>query len=126
MRISDWSSDVCSSDLLVAGEAAALRLSDKGYVEGLDLADGSALTAGAVVLATGTFLGGRLFRGEERLEGGRIREEGATRPAPALPGVKLSQERATTGTVPHPDRHTQALGRYGRKAATTAARAYTH
>src|SRR3546814_6722909 len=44
---------------LVAGEAAALRLSDKGYVEGLDLADGSALTAGAVVLATGTFLGGR-------------------------------------------------------------------
>src|SRR3546814_14839757 len=44
---------------LVAGEAAALRLSGKGYVEGLDLADGSALTAGAVMLATGTFLGGR-------------------------------------------------------------------
>src|SRR3546814_1966682 len=64
---------------LVAGEAAALRLSGKGYVEGLDLADGSVLTAGAVVLATGTFLGGRLFRGEERMEGGRIGEAGARR-----------------------------------------------
>src|SRR3546814_4675366 len=57
---------------LVAGEAAALRLSDKGYVEGLDLADGSALTAGAGVPATGTFLRGRLFRGAGRLEGGRL------------------------------------------------------
>src|SRR3546814_20480759 len=39
---------------LVAGEAAALRLSDKGYVDGHDLADGSALKAGGGVLATGT------------------------------------------------------------------------
>src|SRR3546814_4646198 len=43
---------------VVAGEAAALRLADDGRVEGLELADGSVLKAGAVVLATGTFLGG--------------------------------------------------------------------
>src|SRR3546814_21195072 len=119
MRISDWSSDVCSSDLLVAGEAAALRLSDKGYVEGLDLADGSALTAGAVVLATGTFLGGRLFRGEERMEGRRIGEAGLHCPAQQLPGVNLPMARAKTG--PHPaaygrerQRLAEGKGGYGR------------
>src|SRR3546814_2593756 len=45
---------------VIAGEAAALTLSSDGSrVEGLVLGDGSALTAGAVVLATGPFLGGR-------------------------------------------------------------------
>src|SRR3546814_404893 len=82
---------------LVAGEAAALRLSDKGYVEGLDLADGSALTAGAVVLATGTFLGGRLFRGEERMEGGRIGEAGAHRLAAQPRAADLPMARLKTG-----------------------------
>ncbi|MGL1297062.1 FAD-dependent oxidoreductase, partial [Vibrio parahaemolyticus] len=48
---------------MVPGEAAGLRL-EGGVVAGIDLADGTALAAHAVVLCTGTFLGGRLFRGE--------------------------------------------------------------
>src|SRR3546814_1649684 len=53
-------------------------------VEGLTLGDGTRLSARAVVLATGTFLGGRMFRGEERMEGGRIGEAGARRLAQQL------------------------------------------
>jgi len=47
---------------IVEGEAEALVL-DGDRVAGVQLADGTTLAARAVVLATGTFLGGRLFRG---------------------------------------------------------------
>ncbi|MBE1528286.1 tRNA uridine 5-carboxymethylaminomethyl modification enzyme [Sphingopyxis sp. OAS728] len=89
--------------MVVAGEAAALRLSEDGRVEGLELADGSTLKASAVVLATGTFLGGRLFRGEERMEGGRIGEAGAHRLAEQLRAAKLPMARLKTGTPPRLD-----------------------
>ncbi|MFN4356259.1 tRNA uridine-5-carboxymethylaminomethyl(34) synthesis enzyme MnmG [Sphingopyxis alaskensis] len=91
---------------VVAGEAAALRLSNGGRIAGLDLADGTALTARAVVLATGTFLGGRLFRGEERMEGGRIGEAGSHRLAGQLRAAHLPMARLKTGTPPRLDGRT--------------------
>lgn len=92
---------------VVEGEAAALVLSDDGAsVAGLELGDGSKLVAGAVVLATGTFLGGRLFRGEERMEGGRIGEAGAHRLAEQLRGANLPMARLKTGTPPRLDGRT--------------------
>ncbi len=84
---------------VVAGEAAALRFSG-GAVSGVELADGTALEARAVVLCTGTFLGGRLFRGEERMEGGRIGESAAHRLAEQLRGAGLPMARLKTGTPP--------------------------
>jgi tRNA uridine 5-carboxymethylaminomethyl modification enzyme len=64
---------------VIEGEAAALRFasSSERKVAGLELSDGTALAAKAVILCTGTFLGGTLFRGEERLTGGRIGEASA-------------------------------------------------
>jgi len=92
---------------VVEGEAAALMLSNDGSrVTGLELGDGTKLTAGAVVLATGTFLGGRLFRGEERMEGGRIGEAGAHRLAEQLRGANLPMARLKTGTPPRLDGRT--------------------
>ncbi|MGV7122864.1 tRNA uridine-5-carboxymethylaminomethyl(34) synthesis enzyme MnmG [Sphingopyxis sp. 550A] len=92
---------------VVAGEAAALVLSPDGTrVEGLELGDGARLEAGAVVLATGTFLGGRLFRGEERMEGGRIGEVGAHRLAEQLRAADLPMARLKTGTPPRLDGRT--------------------
>ncbi|WP_298174401.1 tRNA uridine-5-carboxymethylaminomethyl(34) synthesis enzyme MnmG [Novosphingobium sp.] len=90
---------------VVAGEAAALRMAG-GTVCGVDLADGSALAARAVVLCTGTFLGGRLFRGEERMEGGRIGESAAHRLAQQLRGAGLPMARLKTGTPPRLDGRT--------------------
>jgi tRNA uridine 5-carboxymethylaminomethyl modification enzyme len=92
---------------VVAGEAAALTLSSDGSrVTGLELGDGTTLSASAVVLATGTFLGGRLFRGEERIEGGRIGEAGAHKLAGQLRTVDLPMARLKTGTPPRLDGRT--------------------
>jgi tRNA uridine 5-carboxymethylaminomethyl modification enzyme len=90
---------------LVAGEAAALVLKG-GAVAGLELADGTVLHAPRVVLATGTFLGGVLFRGEERFEGGRIGENAARRLAEQLRAADLPMARLKTGTPPRLDGRT--------------------
>ena len=84
---------------LVEGEAAELVF-DSGRVAGVRLADGSELAARAVVLCTGTFLDGKLFRGEERIEGGRIGENAAQRLAAQLREADLPMARLKTGTPP--------------------------
>ena len=87
---------------LVEGEAASLVL-DGGRVTGLSLADGMTLSAPAVILCTGTFLGGTLFRGEERFEGGRIGEDAARVLASQLREADLPMSRLKTGTPPRLD-----------------------
>ena len=92
---------------VIAGEAAALCLEDgDNQVGGLKLADGVILHAPCVVLATGTFLGGTMFRGEERMTGGRIGEAGAHRLAAQLRGADLPMARLKTGTPPRLDGRT--------------------
>jgi tRNA uridine 5-carboxymethylaminomethyl modification enzyme len=90
---------------VIGGEAAALRIGG-GRVTGVDLADGTALEAPAVVLCTGTFLGGRLYRGEVRMEGGRIGERAAHRLAQQLRAADLPMARLKTGTPPRLDGRT--------------------
>ncbi|MET4897314.1 tRNA uridine-5-carboxymethylaminomethyl(34) synthesis enzyme MnmG [Sphingomonadaceae bacterium jetA1] len=90
---------------IVEGEAESLILNGE-RVAGVRLADGRALACRAVVLATGTFLGGRLFRGEERLLGGRIGERAATRMAEQLRALNLPMARMKTGTPPRIDGRT--------------------
>lgn len=90
---------------LIQGEAAALVL-EGGRVVGLELADGTILSASRVILCTGTFLGGVLFRGEERFEGGRIGENAAKRLAHQLRGADLPMARLKTGTPPRLDGRT--------------------
>lgn len=89
----------------IKGEAAALKIAS-GRVTGIELADGASLTAGAVVLCTGTFLGGVLYRGEERLMGGRIGEASAQRLAAQLREASLPMARLKTGTPPRLDGRT--------------------
>jgi len=90
---------------VVSGEAAALHMAGQ-RVAGIDLADGTRLEAGAVVLCTGTFLGGTLFRGEERMVGGRIGEASAQRLAAQLREADLPMARLKTGTPPRLDGRT--------------------
>lgn len=84
---------------LIEGEAASLAL-DGGRVSGLHLADDTRLDSPAVILCTGTFLGGTLFRGEERFEGGRIGEDAARVLAAQLREADLPMARLKTGTPP--------------------------
>lgn len=90
---------------VIEGEAAALRLNG-GRVCGLELGDGSSLEAPAVILCTGTFLGGILYRGEERMVGGRVGESAASRLSEQLRGAGLPIARLKTGTPPRLDGRT--------------------
>ena len=90
---------------LIGGEAAGLVIL-QGRIAGITLADGATLFAGAVVLCTGTFLGATLFRGEERMVGGRIGEQSAQVLAAQLREAALPMARLKTGTPPRLDGRT--------------------
>lgn len=91
---------------IIAGEVTCLRFDGGGAIAGVELGDGQILRAAAVVLATGTFLGGRMFRGEERAAGGRIGEAGASVLARQLRDAQLPMARLKTGTPPRLDGRT--------------------
>ena len=90
---------------IIEGEVAALSLKND-RIAGLELADGTILNAPRVIICTGTFLGGVLYRGEERFEGGRIGENTAKRLAEQLRGADLPMARLKTGTPPRLDGRT--------------------
>lgn len=86
---------------VVAGEAVALcRSGDGARITGVALADGTQLAAPAVVLTTGTFLGGRLFAGAWEQPGGRHGEAPAARISASLRACGLRLGRHKTGTPP--------------------------
>jgi tRNA uridine 5-carboxymethylaminomethyl modification enzyme len=90
---------------VVEGEAAALRLEGR-RISGLDLAGGRSLSAKAVILATGTFLGGKLHFGMASSAGGRVGERAATALADQLRAFGLPLARLKTGTPPRLDGRT--------------------
>jgi tRNA uridine 5-carboxymethylaminomethyl modification enzyme len=90
---------------VIEGEASALKLEGR-RVTGLDLADGRRLGAKAVILATGTFLGGKLHFGMSARAGGRLGERAATALAHQLRALDLPLARLKTGTPPRLDGRT--------------------
>jgi tRNA uridine 5-carboxymethylaminomethyl modification enzyme len=90
---------------VVEGEAAALEL-DGRRATGLTLADGRIFRAAAVILATGTFLAGKLHFGMTSRAGGRVGERAATALAGQLRALGLPLARLKTGTPPRLDGRT--------------------
>ena len=70
------------------------------YVTGVVFDDGEKVEARAVILATGTFLGGVIYRGEERIAAGREGEAPAAKLSDSLRKLGLPLARLKTGTVP--------------------------
>lgn len=92
---------------IVEGEAASLiRDGDARRVIGVELADGRRLSAAAVVVTTGTFLGGKLFTGLETRPGGRVGEPPSISLSQSLAGFNLRMARLKTGTPPRIDGRT--------------------
>ena len=90
---------------VVVGEAVGLIL-EGGSATGVELGGGSRLAASAVVLATGTFLGATMFRGEERWSGGRQGGRAASELAAQIRELGLAEGRLKTGTPPRIDGRT--------------------
>lgn len=89
----------------IIGEAVRLRLGKVG-VSGIDLADGSAIDARAVVIATGTFLDARIFIGDESRPAGRAGEAASIPLARQIRELGLAARRLKTGTPPRLDGRT--------------------
>jgi tRNA uridine 5-carboxymethylaminomethyl modification enzyme len=90
---------------IVEGEATGLLLNGDTIV-GLTLADGTHMGCAGLVLATGTFLGGKLFRGLDIETGGRTGERAATALGVQLRDLGLPIGRLKTGTPPRLDGRT--------------------
>jgi tRNA uridine 5-carboxymethylaminomethyl modification enzyme len=99
---------------VVEGLVAALRVaSERGgeAVIGVRLGDGRELDADAVVLTTGTFLGGLLHTGATRTPGGRVGEAPASALSSSLRALGFRLARLKTGTPPRLDPRTIAWER---------------
>jgi len=88
---------------IIEGAVEDLTLDRSGRVAGLVFGDGRKIRAGRIVLTTGTFLGGLIHVGAEKIPAGRVGE------APSL-GLSLTLRRAgfalgrlKTGTPPRLD-----------------------
>ena len=73
---------------------------DKGRVQGVLTAMGLAFSAPAVVLTTGTFLGGRIHIGLESHAGGRAGDPASNALAERLRALPFAVDRLKTGTPP--------------------------
>jgi tRNA uridine 5-carboxymethylaminomethyl modification enzyme len=82
---------------LVEGAAEDLTIND-GRVEGILLADGTALKAQAIVLTTGTFLRGLIHIGDRKFPAGRMGEGPSTGLALTLERLGFALGRLKTGT----------------------------
>jgi tRNA uridine 5-carboxymethylaminomethyl modification enzyme len=87
---------------VVEGEADELTTSH-GRVTGIRLGDGRELSAGAVVITTGTFLRGLIHLGEKNWPAGRIGEAPATGLSASFERAGFSLGRLKTGTPPRLD-----------------------
>ena len=81
-------------------------LVENGRVVGLRAESGQEYRAGAVVLTTGTFLGGKLFMGDMTINGGRAGEPAAIGLSKSLAAHGLKLGRLKTGTTPRLHRDT--------------------
>src|SRR5262249_28929390 len=77
-----------------------------GNVNGVLTAGGRSITAGAVVLTTGTFLRGLIHIGERKIPAGRLNEPPAFGLSDRFYGLGLRRGRLKTGTPPRLDGRT--------------------
>ncbi|RCN30937.1 tRNA uridine 5-carboxymethylaminomethyl modification enzyme GidA [Ancylostoma caninum] len=88
---------------IVEGNVEALSTENnngESRVSGVILDDGTKLRAKAVVIATGTFLGGEIFLGKRRWPAGRIGEKSATGLSKSFHNLGFRLSRLRTGTPP--------------------------
>ena len=111
---------------VIEGEVAEVRVDDRRRVAGLALVDGRQISTRAIVLATGTFLGGRMFVGTSISEGGRRGEPAAKQLTQSLVSLGLRVGRLKTGTPPRILRSDLDLTKLERQPGDERPRPFSH
>ena len=99
---------------------------EAGAVRGAVCSDGRRLYARRVVLATGTFLGGKTFRGSVVLNEGRFGEAPAIGLSHALRELGFPTQRLKTGTPPRIDRTTVHYARMQEQTPSSEPVPFSH
>ena len=73
---------------------------DNGRLKGICTEDGSSIESQAVIIAAGTFLGGRIHIGDRSVAGGRLNEEGSYALSYTFKNLGFRRGRLKTGTPP--------------------------
>ena len=103
---------------VVTGTVASLVVDSPESVSGVRLLDGSVITARAVVIATGTFLRGRIFIGTDvQVPGGRAGESPTSELSLQLTALGFATGRFKTGTPPRIDGRTVQYERMQRQVS---------
>jgi tRNA uridine 5-carboxymethylaminomethyl modification enzyme len=79
------------------GEVVDLMLRDES-VYGVELKTGEKITSTKTILTTGTFLNGVMFKGDEKISGGRVGDETSIPLSKKLYDLQLPMGRLKTGT----------------------------
>ena len=90
---------------VLQGEVAALT-HVQGAVRGVVLADGTQISAPAVIITAGTFLNGVIHVGDQQRAGGRVGDQPSLLLAAQLGEMSLGRGRLKTGTPPRLDGRT--------------------
>lgn len=83
---------------VIEGEVADVSLDEQQAVTGVVLSDGRIIACRAIVLTTGTFLGGLIHIGDEQTPAGRMGEQPSIALAKRLRSMSLPMARLKTGT----------------------------
>lgn len=110
---------------LVQGEAVALNVS-RETITGLRLADGRLLSTQSVVLATGTFLRGKIVIGDRSYAAGRIGELPAEHLSRSLLDEGLELDRFQSATPPRIDGSTIDITKMSVQVGDEGALAFSH
>ncbi|HXZ22740.1 MAG TPA: tRNA uridine-5-carboxymethylaminomethyl(34) synthesis enzyme MnmG [Pseudolabrys sp.] len=95
-----------ADDLVIESNAGAPARGHSNQACGLKLVDGREISAGAVVLTTGTFLRGLIHIGEKQIPAGRVGEAPALGLSRTLKNFGFALGRLKTGTPPRLDGRT--------------------
>ncbi len=113
--VQDW---VSNQENLTVIEGEATRFLMNGtHIEAIVFGDGSEVKAEKFVLTTGTFLGGIIHIGDERIEAGRMGDPASVTLAKQLRDLDLPMGRLKTGTPPRLLSKTIDWERVGRQEA---------
>ena len=92
-----------TANLTIIESIATEIITEDGKVRAVGCKDGSVYQAKAVIVTTGTFLGGKLYIGSECLAGGRIDEPASVELSESLKRMGLKLGRMATDTTPRLD-----------------------